>query len=158
MKIAIDLPDEDVEFLAAMAERLIHQDQSAHGGRTHATADPVYMVQQKARTYGIDPASWDPDGWVIIDENGEEIAEFATEPDTSRLSDGHRLVAFAEEWRLVDGAVALTRRGIEEYLARNGHNLTQPRIWIGSAQRCAETRHLMRVLEHFAQLRKEVAP
>ena len=51
-----------------------------------------------------------------------------------------------DRWDLVQGAVALTLEGIEEYLRMNGHNLTEPRIYVGSMSRVPEMIRLREIL------------
>jgi hypothetical protein len=124
-----NLSTEDRLFLHRLGVLLRTQDgMDDPRGPSHATAHPIYMVQERERIYGIDSSHQDPDGY--------EEDEFTTGP-----------VPYVERWVFVQGAVSLTREGIEAYLAVNRHNLRKPRIYVASMTRCREMQQLVEIIE-----------
>jgi hypothetical protein len=119
--------DEAMEVLAAMGHQLRTQDgMDSRQGPEHATSWPVYQVEQKVRIFGVNPMDVDPDGYEQ-DEEGDQRP-------------------YIERYELVQGAVSLTRSGIEGYLAINGHNLREPRIYVGSMHRVLAMKDLIKAL------------
>jgi hypothetical protein len=138
------LSGSDSAFLANLGLEILFQDGGAtKEGPTHATAHPVYMVEQKVTIYGIDTSHTDPDGYELL-KDGESIGTVSRRPEN--LADGVDAVGFIHRWELVQGAVAFTRKGIEAYLAANGHNLRHPRIFVASLHRVEEMIRLRRLL------------
>lgn len=136
---APDPAPDPVRYLRRLGRELSTQDgMGTPEGPTHATAWPIYQVEQKARIFGINPMDVDPDGYEE-DEEGESFP-------------------YVERWELVQGAVSLTRGGIERYLAADRHNLNQPRIYIGSAHRVTATRRLIRHLQRLGEGATFAAP
>lgn len=130
-------------FLADLGLRLRTQDgMGSERGPSHATAHPVYMVQERERVYGIDTSHTDPDGYVLGDDDGDAPVDLPVEAG-ERVDDA---VPYINQWVFVQGAVALTRDGIEAYLAVNGHNLKEPRVWVGSMYRVEEMIRLVAIL------------
>lgn len=78
------------------------------------TAHPLFAVQQERRIYGLDPGYSD---LIEVTEEGDEVR-------------------YHVEWEVV--TVCFTRKGAEQYLRVNGHNLWNPRIYAMSAYRNAE--------------------
>lgn len=159
------MTDDLQKKLVAMAKELHAQDNLA-------TAHPIFMVQQLCRTYGFDPAYSDDkvvyineDGiTVTIDPNGEDPYLCPNEDCAKPLS----LEAMDDEycnhcdhsfthgdWCLTRTAYQdtwdnvqpfFTRKGAEEYLRINGHNLKEPRIYVESAFRNAEWQAIVEML------------
>ncbi|WP_126962467.1 hypothetical protein [Xanthomonas arboricola] len=141
--------------LAAVAERLRTKRpqpaaaaQLADIGRliqaqdSRATAAPIFIVQQK-RFYAADPQC-DHDRMVWVSEEGEEAvgedaerleAEF---DETGSERDGWRRVAEGHYWDFV--TACFTEQGCKDYLARDGHNLREPRIYAAGSYRNKEWR------------------
>lgn len=129
--------DEAMKVLVEIGERIRTQDLRPDGSTTHATANPLYMVQQRRETYGIDIGYQDPDGYSE-DDDGEKWP-------------------YVETWEFVQGAAFLTRKGAESFIEINGHNLDQPRIYVASAYRCYETIELRAALVALAENCQEEA-
>lgn len=104
------------EKLAAIGERLRTQD-------NRCTANPMFIVQQQ-RSFGVAPGEGDTDVW--LDEDWEEVDE-AMSAKLDELDDAY-------EWELEEDQAAMLKR----YLELNGHNLTKPRIYAESWNRCPE--------------------
>lgn len=107
--------------IAAIAERLHTQD-------NRITAHPLFAVQQKRRIYGLD-ADY-RDGTVFIDDEGIEFAE------CDSVEHGCREVGYRDTWEFVTGC--FTEQGCKDYIAANGHNLNEPRIYAYGSYRNAE--------------------
>jgi hypothetical protein len=102
---------------------------------------PVFIVQQRKRLYGIDDSYatesvWvDKDDWSEV-EDLEKIKELdAAEKNGDDIEDYERC-GIRDEWEFV--TACFTRVGCEEYLRVNGHNLTDPRIYVASGYRNTE--------------------
>lgn len=122
------IPDE----ILAIGERLRTQD-------NRITADPLFAVQQKRIVWGLDDDYADKYRWV--DYDGECSEEDAALYDAKRengepLPDGVRRVGLVEEWEFVTGC--LTEQGCKDYIAANGHNLHEPRIYAYGSYRNRE--------------------
>lgn len=106
--------------LKAIAARLRTQD-------NRITENPMFCVQQKKR----DPV---PDGfscdtvWVL---DGEEV-----DKEEGEANEDAKEYCVRERWETV--LVAFTEEGCKEYLRQNGHNLSEPRIYVESFNRCPE--------------------
>jgi len=122
----------------------LHTDDNA------ATADPLFCVFQKQRVYGVSSDYTDDFVWVIPDGEGTE----ADLEEAAHLEKIGREAAEALGWRRVgykefDAFVTacLTRAGAEACIARDGHNLRQPFVYVTSLYRNEEMisvrKHLM---------------
>jgi len=78
-----------------------------------ATSDPIFIVQQKRRIWGMDGHYSDDYEWI----------------------DGDR-VYYVDMWEFV--TACFTEQGCKDYIAANGHNLNEPRIYAASAYRNRE--------------------
>jgi hypothetical protein len=122
-----------LDFLIALGREIATQDgMGTPEGPTHVTGWPIYQVEQEVKVYNIDTSRVDADGTDI---------------------DG---VPFVVRHELVQGAVSLTRTGIEEYLRLNGHNLRNPRIFIGSMNRVVAMQKLVNALKSLVGLEGKV--
>lgn len=138
-----------IEQLAALSAELRTQDNAI-------TADPLFVVFQEERIYGVSQ-DYQTDGYEWV---GEDDSSVTADDDEAKvleklLDDGRELsiggVTFQRVWykimpRFV--TACLTRKGAEDYIARNGHNLTNPYIYVESLHRNAEMialrEHLMK--------------
>lgn len=114
-----------------------------------ATSDPIFVVQQRRRVYGMDP-QWIEAGaegqgieWIHDDEpdaraDAETAArlEAAYDSDGEDNREGYRRVAFLDHWEWVQPF--FTEAGANAYLAANRHNLKDPRVYVASAYRNRE--------------------
>ena len=110
---------------------------------------PIFIVRQKRRTYGIDSSYTDDFVWMSSGiESHEADTEAAAKLDelskTSNYDDEIILgedgeettwkkVGYRDHWEFV--TACFTRRGCEDYLRINGHNLTNPEIYVASGYR-----------------------
>jgi hypothetical protein len=124
------------EFLKSIGERIRTQD-------NRCTDAPIFIVQQKKRIYGIDKHYTDDCVWVdmsndlgeITDE--EEIARLEELEDDGSCGDCEK-VGYVDTWEFV--TACFTEQGCKNYLAINGHNLTEPRIYAAGSYRNNEFR------------------
>lgn len=104
--------------LVDIAERLRTQD-------NRSTSQPMFCVQELKREWGIDSGYTETFGWV--DDEGNQLP--GEEP-------GAHKVGYRDRWETV--MVAFTEVGCKEYLALDGHNLGETRIYVESFNRCPE--------------------
>ena len=114
------------------------------------TADPLFVVFQEERIYGVsqdyqtDGYEWvgEDDSSVTADDDEAKVLEKLLD-DVRELSIGGVTlsiggVTFQRVWyKIVPRFVTacFTRKGAENYIARNGHNLTNPYIYVESLYR-----------------------
>lgn len=110
----------DPKLLAKVQEiaaRLVTQD-------NRATDCPIFIVQEKRRVYGFDPAYSDKVAWINSDgdeADSEEHARLEAEyEETYEEPEGWTRTAFEDEWHYV--TACFTEAGCDEYIQRNRHN------------------------------------
>jgi len=105
------------------------------------TAEPMFCVQQRIRDYGFSVDYTDNHVWIERDEGREADAEQAAILDAGRKVDGVYPEGFVrtgyrDRWEFV--TACFTKAGADAYIAANGHNLTEPRIYVESGYRNTE--------------------
>lgn len=141
----IDLAGLDPDLLAAVVE--IGQRVATQGNR--ATDAPIFIVEEKRRTYGFDPAYSDRVAW--IDSDGDEAdaeqharLEAAWEEDGDE-PEGWTRTSYQDAWHYV--TACFTEAGCAEYIRRNGHNHRgELRIYAAGSYRNDEFRTVRRLL------------
>lgn len=119
----------------------------AHAMRTQdnaSTAEPIFIVQQRHRLYGIDPDLVDDGEVVWLDccndycevEGDEAKALEEAYSETFEVPGEYQRTGYQDDWEFVQPF--FTRVGAEAYIVANGHNLTDPRIYVDSAYRNRE--------------------
>lgn len=102
--------------LLEIAARLRTQD-------NRITQNPMFCVQTHRRD--VVPGGFEDETvWVLDGEEVDEGTEDAEE--------------YGIRWRWETVMVAFTEEGCKEYLRQNGHNLSEPRIYVESFNRCPE--------------------
>jgi len=129
---------EETEILREIGENILVQN-------NRCTDRPMFIVQQKVRTCGFDPDYADDDGitWVNTDgvADDEEAAELeAAYQETLKEPDGWTRTVCIERWEFV--TACFTEQGCKDYLAADGHNLREPRIYADGSYRNHEFRKL----------------
>ena len=119
-----------------------------------ATAEPIYLVQQRKRFYGVDPDYGDEYEWIHCDD--------CTIPDSEETARLDRLESeppyvVPKEWSksyYIDTWVAeqpfFLESGAEAYIVANRHNLCDPRIYVESAYQNPEWIFLRELLKRVA--------
>lgn len=110
---------------------------------------PIFIVRQKRRTYGIDdhytddfvwmsdgaePHEADPETAARLDElskTSDYVDEIILGEDGEETT--WKKVGYRDHWEFV--TACFTRRGCADYLRINGHNLTNPEIYVASGYR-----------------------
>lgn len=117
------------------------------------TDSPIFIVQQKRIIAGVDA---DYGGELVwVDNDSHEVtdpteaaeleaywAEHCVEPD------GYTRTGKAEIWEFV--TACFTEQGCKDYLARDGHNLKEPRIYAAGSYRNEEFRAVRKFLMSLA--------
>ena len=104
------------------------------------TSDPIFIVQQKRRIWGMDEDSSDDYVWME-NEYWEEVdiakdAELKEKDSNFESTEGYTKLFYLDVWDFV--TACFTEQGCKDYIAVNGHNLTKPRIYAASAYRNEE--------------------
>lgn len=119
-------------FLETLGERLRTQD-------NRCTADPIFVVFQKRREYGIDAEYTDDIVWCH--EDGEcdaiESARLEAEYKIDRNEpEGFQRLGYFDRDEFV--TACFTEQGAKDYMQINGHNLKRPHIYAASLFRNRE--------------------
>ena len=110
------------------------------------TADPLFVVFQEERIYGVS-RYYRNNGftWVCVDDSSVTADDDEAKVLDKLLDEDRELsignVTYERVWyRIVPRFVTacLTRKGAEAFIARNGHNLTNPYIYVESLHRNEE--------------------
>lgn len=121
--------------LAAIGHLIATQD-------NRITDAPIFAVQQKRRIHGIDPDWSDNAAW--LDDEGNEAADEDREKleahwkEHRLVMQGWKRVGYIDIWEFV--TACFTEQGCKNFLAINGHNLKEPRIYAYGSYRNAEWR------------------
>lgn len=115
------------------------------------TDRPIFVVQQKKRIYWLDPAFVGEENIVWM-HDGDEYARGTDKFRyyEKRYSEGHDIpsgwdrCAFQDEWVFV--TACFTEQGCKDYIAVNGHNLKEPRIYAEGSYRNEEWRTVSQFL------------
>ncbi len=105
-----------------------------------ATDQPLFAVQQRRRHFGIDTdyggnISWiDVEGYEADTQKSNELEESYEE--TREEPDGWYRTGYLDTWEFV--TACFTEQGCKDYIARDGHNLKEPRIYAYGTYRNAE--------------------
>lgn len=103
-----------------------------------ATSDPMFLVQQRVRFYGVALEYTDDHVWIKDGEEADRLE--AARLDVLEFGGGDLggwvKVGYVDRWEFV--TACFTQRGADDYIAANGHNLNEPRIYVASADRNAE--------------------
>jgi hypothetical protein len=137
-----------LETIRALVEEMRTQDNAS-------TKHPLFIVQQKRRTYGMDadiddiPFVWRwKEDWEYTCEPGAIVQQIREDVHTAHevvhLEDdeidpeelGYERLAYVEHWDFV--TAHFTRKAAQRYIDENRHNLSDPRIYVSSQYRCRE--------------------
>lgn len=132
------------------------------------TADPLFIVQQERKVWGMEEGYSDEFEWYHADLAETFLEEDAIEEvrarDSVELDDdeeidledhGYRKVFYTKYWDFV--TAHFTEKAAQRYLDQNAHNLSNPRVYVTSQYRCDEWNRVRRFLmEGVAHARAEV--
>ena len=120
--------------MAGISARMAGQDNLA-------TLEPIFIVQQKRRIYGLDPNWSDHLAWlwdgseVATDEKELEAVLRENDMSQEEAEESGVLVqtGYLDTWVFVQPF--FSAKGAEAYIESNRHNLQEPRVYVGSAYR-----------------------
>lgn len=104
------------------------------------TADPIFIVQQKRKIWGIEEG-YDPKiAWVrdesVYEKGDKQFETLEKLYDRGRDTGEYRRCGYIEIWDFV--TACFTEQGCKDYISVNGHNLYEPRIYAASGYRNRE--------------------
>lgn len=116
-----------------IARNILNQD-------NRMTSNPIFVVQQKRIIYGLD----DGDEAIWVDDDfdevlGEERIELETRYGNGDIGERHgdyTRVYVQVFWDHVTSC--FTEQGAKDYIAANGYNLKEPRIYVETGYRNEE--------------------
>jgi len=133
------------EWIAKTRQNIITQDNAC-------TSHPMFIVQQKRRIYGFEPGhgtNEDDVVWLDDDDHFEpdeykQLALDAAYEATGEEPEGYTKTGYTDIWEFC--TACFTMEGCEDYLAANGHNLHEPRIYVESGYRNQEWQRVRALL------------
>jgi len=132
--------------LATIAERMVGQD-------NRATADPIFIVQQRRRVYGMDTDWTGKDIWLYdgedFAETEDELERFLRENDLGSEEDclerGDLVkTGYVDTFEFVQPFFSM--KAARDYIEPNRRRLTDPRVYVDSAYRNQEWQAVRGVL------------
>ena len=133
-----------------MTQKLADIGQEIRNQDNRGTDAPIFIVQQKRRIYGLTDDYSDQYDWF------DGADELPTQDEQEKLDEIHlkdsaiidgvqwRRVYYIDIWEFV--TACFTEKGCEDYIAINGHNLNEPRIYADGSYRNAEFREVRKYL------------
>lgn len=107
---------------------------------------PMFVVQTRRRIYGMNTDYSDEAAWIYADECVEVDKETADRLESMHINnntiagdlciDDYTRTAYIDVWEMA--TVCFTRKGAEDYIKVNGHNLKDPQIYVESGYRNQE--------------------
>lgn len=100
------------------------------------TSDPLFLVQERRRIYGMNADCCEETVWIHCDgeeANEDEELELEQKEDLGEVPEEWTKTGYMDIWEFV--TVCFTEKACEDYIAANGHNLNEPRIYATSAYR-----------------------
>ena len=143
-----------MEEIIRIAKRMKDQD-------NYATADPIYIVREKQRIYGIDSGWTDDEVW--LNEDGSEVSE--DDPDLADVLEyyvehgtepkGWTLAGYRDQY--INVQYFFSADGAMDYIESNKHNLNKPHIYVDSAHRNPEWKAIRDFLNKVEKERKSLS-
>lgn len=124
-----------------MNNKLREIGQEINTQNNRAMSDPIFMVQQKRRIWGMHE-DWS-DSWRWVDEDAQEV-------DDQYREDYQDIVEFTRlYYQDIWGAVQpfFTEKAAQMYIDSNKHNLNNPKIYVFSAYRNQEWQDIRNYLK-----------
>lgn len=133
----------DLSRLREVVEQLRTQDNAC-------TAEPLYIVQQEERVYGLDTTWGGPYVWLHSDEATEVDAEGSAKleaayQETLQVPEGYTRTGYVDRWEFV--TATLTYQAALDYIEHNAHrHRGKLRVFVESGYRNPEWQWLRRAL------------
>lgn len=144
-KVTVELSKESYDFLKSLSEEIARQD-------NRATAKPYFFALRVRREYTA-AEGYDYDHTYYIDRHGNEpwsSKEDLLENDPDHPEHEIKEVYTKDHWEVEN--VFLTKRGYDEHLALNKHNLRSPQDFLYHAFRNPEFMGLFKFLSEMEKL------
>lgn len=140
------MTNQDTMQNASFLERITHE---LHTQDNRATSDPMFIVQERKRIYGLSLDYTDDYVWIDTANDHTEATAMESDGLDRRESRGDDTgdwvkVGYVDHWHFV--TACFTEQGCKDYITANGHNLTDPRIYAASAYRNSEFTTLRKLL------------
>ncbi|MGH8075604.1 MAG: hypothetical protein ACREO4_16260 [Lysobacter sp.] len=135
------------EAMARIGELIRTQD-------NRITDSPIFIVQQKRRICGIDADYTSNFEWLDPRDSSEVYDDAAkAERDAERASEGLAPIewkqgGYIDIWEFV--TACFSEQGCKDYIALDGHNLREPRIYAAGSYRNEEWRRVRAYLAALA--------
>lgn len=103
------------------------------------TADPLFIVQQRNRVYGIDLEYAPEAAWFYTEDSEYEEAtplEARVLDASDEVPEFWEKIGYYDSWEYVQPF--FTRKAAEKYIEANRHRLTDPRVFVESLYRNPE--------------------
>jgi len=141
------------ESLKAIVKQILGQD-------NRCTDAPMFIVQERKRIWGISEEYSEDSAWIDT-ESGDTIEADDKEAailDSLRQSykdvpDNWEKVGYIDQWEFV--TACFTEQGCKDYLAANGHNHGETRIYAAGSYRNAEFRSVREFLKSIALVKSD---
>ena len=134
----------EMDVLARVGEQVRTQD-------NRITSEPIFVVEQQRQVWGVD-TDYDHDGFEWLDDEGPVLPALARRLEKLHRLGGdtgkYRRLGYRNYWEFV--TACFTEQGCKDYLAANGHNLTETRVYVYSGFRNREWIELRAVLANSA--------
>lgn len=148
-------PAEIIQQLAEVGDAILAQN-------NRMTGAPIFVVERKVRTTGFDPAYADDHQIVWLDCEGYE----ADEEEHVKLEQHYfetldepedwARTAFQDDWVPIVDSACFTKKGCEDYLRINGHNIRgETRIFANGSFRNEEFQKVRELCVAAAKLRQQ---
>lgn len=144
--ITINITQDEADAFRKIARNLATQD-------NRATDCPIFIVQERRRVYGFDPAYSDKTVW--LDSDGDEVDPEeharleALHDDAEDIPAERTRTAYQDTWEYV--TACFTEAGCRDYIRRNGHNHRgELRIYAAGSWRNDEWRAVRDLLRSLA--------
>lgn len=150
----------EFDLISALLPGLKELAAKTNGQDNAATAHPMFVVQQRRRIHGIDPNYTSLFEWVDIEGHAADAEEHARleaayqqdEEDDDDERQFWTRAHYVDTWENVQPF--FSRSGAEDYIARNRHNLTDPRVYVDSAHRNAEWQLIRELLAALGKVQR----
>lgn len=124
----------DIERRSSVPLEIMEIAKSMKGQDIRATAEPIYVVRQRRRIYGLDPECCD--GKYVWLYDGEEYTEEEYQTSESNSDPGWYKAYYMDIMEHVQPF--FSEKNAQFFIDRNRHRLTDPDIYVDSAYRNLE--------------------
>jgi len=155
VEVIEEAPNSHTDVLVAIGKEMAED----YKKNDHCTADPIFLVEQCKRIYGMDSEFEDGHEWLEADTGEYDQVDPRLAVVLERMWDncaitsphkGYMRASYIEQWEFVQPF--FTQTAADRYIAGNAHNLTTPRVMVDSAYRNREWQAIRAHCEALAQM------